>query len=664
MKKWQLWSVLVPVASAAIAPACSASSPAGPDSAANDSGGAAGDLVVDGADGLAVDGGDSGDNPSGVQSGVILTPECKSDCPIFSTSDGSSPLVITDDGVTDGDKSTLDGAAPSAGPCISEPANGSLFPAGWTRPRFNYAGATGVHKITLKSKNIRHDLTIYAKQLPFVLPADIWTGLSKSIYSTDIEYTIKSSSGAESTGAFQIAPAAAGGSMVFWGSTGTAAGERTNALYGFSVGDEGVIRAMYPGDIGGTAISDNANLRSKDTTTAGHSTCVGCHASTPDGKAVASMDDWTWNVRLYSIEADSAGDAPDYLTGAGAAMLSMTWLGGPTFSAGDWKGGARRMVTTWSARTLTGSDAWRTHDGSVLSNDPTQLIWMDLASTASVPVDISRVTPDAYTNDNQALQKAVAGLEGTGGWDQLARTGDTNSPVLPDWSHDGSTIVYTSTDVPQDGRVGGASVVDLFTVPFADGKGGTATALAGAATDDFEYYPDFSPDDALIAFNKVPKFATVNSREDSWMHVYYRPDSDIHVIPATGGTATRLASNDTVCDGTNGQLHNSWAKWAPTVAKDDKVAYYFLIFSTSRNSQFDIDRGSGRTSPASQLYVTTVVKHADGTIDSFPAIYLWNQTNLVEGTGDAATISKLATNNVTPAWDEFKIPPVPPVTVK
>src|SRR5690606_30033614 len=118
------------------------------------------------------------------------------------------------------------------------------------------------------------------------------------------------------------------------------------------------------------------------------------------------------------------------------------------------------------------------------------------------------------------------------------------------WSHDGSTIVYTSTDVPQDGRVGGASVVDLYTVPAA---GGEAEPVAGADSEDFEYYPDYSPDDALIAFNKLPKFATNPGREDSFDHVYYRPESDIYVVPPAGGTATRLVSNDASCEGTPGK---------------------------------------------------------------------------------------------------------------
>jgi hypothetical protein len=663
--KWS--NIGVPALLAAVQ-ACSAggsSSGVKSSSSGGGSNGAAGSLNLGtGGGGLIIDTPiEPGGNDLGIATGVILTPECAADCTTFSAPSGSEPLVVTETGVSAADRAMLDAGGGAAGPCISEPADGTIFPAAWTRPRFNYAGATGAHKITLQTAKMRHALTIYAAKLPYVLPKEIWNGLSRSVYNEDIEYTVKAASGAEAKGAFQIAPVAAGGSMVFWGSTGTQPGEMTNALYGFGVGDEGVIRAVAPGEIKGSAVSDNGNLRKEFTTTAGHSTCVGCHASTPDGQAVASMDHWSWNIRLYSIEPGSTGAPPDYLTGAGAAMLSMTWLGGPTFSKGVWGASDRRMVTTWSERTLGVNDAWKSHDGSVYSNFPTQLVWMDLAATAAVPVDIARTSPDAYMNTDQALQKAVAGMKGTG-WEVIARTGDANSPVLPDFSHDGKTIAYTSTDKPQDGRIGGATVVDLYTVPFNDGAGGEAKPVAGADTADFEYYPDYSPDDALLAFNKLPKFATNPGREDSFDHVYYRPQSEIHVVSSAGGTPTRLLSNDAVCEGKTGELYNSWAKWAPTFASDGQTTYYFLIFSTARNSPFAIPRGQDRKSPASQLYMTTIIKRADGSIVSSPAIYLWNQRSLVQGSGPDASVSELLTNNVTPAWDEFKIPPVPPVVVK
>lgn len=616
-----------------------------------------GDIVVGDGDIPAVPGAE--DNLLGIPTNAILTPECAADCTGFTDPASDSPLVVVEGTV---DQGALDAGGTPDGICVAEPADKTIFPAAWTRPRFHVPGASGPGKVTLSTAKMKHDFTMYVESMPAILPLEVWESLSLNVHNEDITYTVVTDGG-QATGTFQIAPVAAGGSMVFWGSTGTTPGEQTNALYGFGVGDEGVVRVVYPGDIAGTALDDNANARNRDNTEVGKSTCVGCHSSSPDGGAVASMDHWAFNTRVYSVQPGTAGQAPEWLTPAGAAMASMTWLGAPTFSEGDWASGKRLMVTTWAVRDFSNYQEGRTHSGEVLSNAPTELIWINLASKAQMPVDIRTVEPAAYTNTNQELQKALVALKGTD-WDVISRTGDSNYPVLADWNHAGDRIVYTSTDVPQDGRVGGATVVDLYSLPFSGGGGGEAVPVEGAATSDFEYYPDYSPDDSLIAFNKVPQFATVNVREDSWDHVYYRPDSDIYVIPSEGGAAQKLAANTAVCEGTPGQLYNSWAKWAPSSASDGSRTYYFLIFSTARNSPYALPRGSNRTSPASQLYITTVIKEADGSVTSGPGIYLWNQRNLVEGDGASAAITELLTNNVTPAWDQFKIPPVPPVVVK
>jgi len=646
----------------------------GPSSTSGDGDGDTGttDIVI--GDGDTGDTGDvpepgGSDNKLGIATNVILKPECAADCSGFSDpSDPTQPLVIVDDGVTDTQRKSLDQAATADALCVSEPAQGSIFPAAWTRPRFN-ADVTGPAKITLTTSRMRHSFTYYAAQMPALLPLAVWESLSKSVYNEDIQYTVVSD-GKAAAGSFQVAPVAAGGSMVFWGSTGTEPGPQTNALYGFGVGEEGVIKALAPGDFAGVALQDNANLRDEYADEKGQSVCVGCHASSPDGRAVATVDHWEWNLRVGSIEPGQAGAAPEFLSAAGAAMLSMTWLGAPTFSLGDWDTGAHRMITSWSERDITTDpgSAWKTHDGSVPHDStpiwPSELIWMDLSSSAAVSVDLRSATATSYVNNNQDLQKAVAAMRG-GSWEKLERTGDDHHAVMPDWSHSGASVVYTSTDAPQDGRVGTAKEVDIYEVPFAGGAGGDATPVDGAAEADFfEYYPDYSPDDELIAFNRVPKYDTGTDKKDAFNHVYYRPESDIYVVSPEGGAATRLSSNDPVCGGESGKLYNSWAKWAPSMASDGEKTYYFLIFSTARNSPMDIPRGQDRKSPASQLYMTTVIKNADGSIESGAAIYLWNQRNLVSGSGDAAEVSELLTNNVTPAWDQFQIPAVPDVIIR
>ena len=65
--------------------------------------------------------------------------------------------------------------------------------------------------------------------------------------------------------------------------------------------------------------------------------------------------------------------------------------------------------------------------------------------------------------------------------------------------------------------------------------GGTAKPLPGASDPNLqEYYPAFAPDDSLIAFD----------RTDNGLNLYNQAQGEVFVIPSTGGTATRLASND------------------------------------------------------------------------------------------------------------------------
>src|SRR5678816_1120762 len=120
--------------------------------------------------------------------------------------------------------------------------------------------------------------------------------------------------------------------------------------------------------------------------------------------------------------------------------------------------------------------------------------------------------------------------------------------AAPNFSHDGTRIVYTSTNANQDGRMG-VGTADLYTIPYADRAGGAATPVAGAADSAFaEYYPAFSPDDKLIAFNRLPQ-ADANVTPTGQPYdggMYLNPAAEIWVVPSQGGTgqALRLRAND------------------------------------------------------------------------------------------------------------------------
>jgi hypothetical protein len=118
--------------------------------------------------------------------------------------------------------------------------------------------------------------------------------------------------------------------------------------------------------------------------------------------------------------------------------------------------------------------------------------------------------------------------------------------------------------------------------------------------------------------------------------MYSQSSAEMYVIPASGGTATRLAANDPpACSGrTSPGVSNSWPKWGPTALEGNGSKYYWIVFSSTRSS-------SGNP----QLYVTSVVQ-TGSKIATHGAIYLWNQPP--------------TESNHTPAWDTFQVPAVPP----
>jgi Tfp pilus assembly protein PilF len=124
---------------------------------------------------------------------------------------------------------------------------------------------------------------------------------------------------------------------------------------------------------------------------------------------------------------------------------------------------------------------------------------------------------------------------------------------------------------------------DLYRVPFNNGRGGAPEPIAGASANGMSNtFPKVSPDGRWIVF--------VKCRNGLLM----RPDSQLYIVPAAGGTPRRMRCNT--------PLMNSWHSFSPNGR--------WLVFSSKARS------------PYTQLYLT----HIDADGNDSPAILIDNTT--------------------------------------
>jgi hypothetical protein len=503
------------------------------------------------------------------------------------------------------------------GPCITEPESGALYPYNWLRPRVKFTPlAPGVlHEVRFHSDKEQHDLVAYTLGDSWTMPRDVWQGLAASVRDSPITVTVRALGGGESTTTFTIAPVPAPGSIVFWAANPADHGSpnpSSSSLQGFAPGDEATVATLSVPDVQMRTRGQNNSLRSV--------TCIGCHASTPDGESVAFVDNYPWSMAIAGVMPGRTGLLPSYVTLGGTDAIRQPGLGIFSFSKAHWTDKEKRIVAPYYLDMPCGQ--------YVQTKADVRLAWLDVM--AGRPVD-----------NGCPVEGVHFGI--------IAREGDMRGAANPTWSHDGETIVYSSTVAGKDGRLD-VGPSDLFFVPYAGGSGGIAKAVPGAAQPDFEeYYPAYSPDDALVVFDRVPAGGVMYANPMAELFVVPAPSAtDAAAAGSSPATATRLVANDPpTCSGkASPGINNHWAKWAPApvAAPGTTKTYYWLIFSSNRYGTPPVTANDKTVVQVSQLYVTAIA--LDGpSIQTFPAIYLWNQNK--------------ATLNTTPAWDPFKIPVVP-----
>ncbi len=484
--------------------------------------------------------------------------------PVFA--EGATPSAVQVFAAPDG----AGDAAGGGGPCLYAPQIGTLFPGNWLRPRFQFVpgAAENLFEIKLVVPHQISPLVIYTTKSGYILDKHLWEVLTQTGYGT-VHLTVRSATvdagGQRTAGPFKGTDGDFEVAPPAVRATGSVLYWTTSGgtvLKGFKVGDEAVQTVVTPGSV--------------------QTQCVACHTSTPDGlyagmTASTNPNDGTpSSISIRSV--DGLLKEPPFLSASAKGLLARLQYA-PTFSKAHWQDGDHTMLSMFTVAAKT------------------EIAWTDLEAKS-------------------AAQDA--------GWGVLARTGDLGAASSAVFSHDGTKVGYVSATASSAGVI--ATDGRIHVIPYANRKGGPATPVPGASDPAFnQFYPTFSADDQLLAFNRVS--ATGNSTS------YNNPAAEVYVVATSGGTPSRLVANDPpACLAKKSPgITNSWPKWSPEVQDAGGKSYYFLVFSSTRNP----------ASNGPQLYVAPIVVQG-GVVKTYAALDLWNQPE--------------NENNHTPAWDVFQLP--------
>ncbi len=183
--------------------------------------------------------------------------------------------------------------------------------------------------------------------------------------------------------------------------------------------------------------------------------------------------------------------------------------------------------------------------------------------------------------------------------------------TMPDWSPDGTTMVYAKPKTAPFFPVPGVSSASLELLHFTGSGWGSPQTLVPYQGQN-NYYPAYSPTGNWVAFNRSPgdHESYANATGDPEAGVL--PDGQLWVVSKNAGTPIQLSK-------ATGGKACSWPKWAPVLQKYYAGQVMWLTFSSQRAYGLRLADGE-RT----QLWMVAFdpALAAAGKDPSFPAFWL------------------------------------------
>jgi hypothetical protein len=350
------------------------------------------------------------------------------------------------------------------------------------------------------------------------------------------------------------------GTIYYWASIRIGGTTNSGGVYRYDYGRRGQTAeaVLTPGvDANGNGANSNG-------------LCVGCHLVDREGRKMVFDFDDNDSDDEYGDMATNLYDIPSKTPAATIAKGN-----GNAFSAGyaSWNRSATKFLKDdgygngrASANGVTAFDGPR-GTFHVITNAaaPSGKTVPTFAGTAA----LRGVTPDISPDDTKVVFSGAPDVV----FEDPTKAGFFGASAHTNVAPDGYTDEYFN----------GAG---LFTASWdsATGQMGAATqifapAVAGAVNPPNYYYPSYSPDGSMIAFNYAASGAN-----------FHNPKARVQLVTA-GGTvaADQTRINSTFPVENNGEITNSWVRWAPFIQdyKGKRIAW--VTFSSTRNYGLRID---------------------------------------------------------------------------
>ena len=326
-------------------------------------------------------------------------------------------------------------------------------------------------------------------------------------------------------------------------------------------------------------------------------------------------------------QPDTLGAQPTFLGAGGFKAFIQPWLGITTYSAKHWLNTDHTVVAPLGSK----SDDTDQQPG---------LAWIDLENASALP----------------SGQNPFTVLKGTA-WNWIYPPTAGKYAAAPSWSHlpANDFVLFTATSNVRSGRLG-TGTAHLYEVPYSKTATQAATPIPGPRRRD-------QPEVRAVLWLAVVRRRLYRLRPGSGGHRRgYPPGPEqrrygvqrhVHLgrhVHAAGRRDLRHADVRRAGHPTggerSGQLPRPAAARGRSTTPGPSGRRKSRITTAPPTTGSSSRRGARapRTpaaAPIAQLFMTAIVKPEVGPIQTYPAVYLWNQPSNV--------------SNFTPAWDVFEI---------